>query len=185
MRIPDPKATPLGDPTREMHYGATLLRHTDAERWGLDRVPPQGKSNALKELSAARARKDKAGKQKEKNAKRQRIDDGEEVSDDEPSSDEDKDDEDARLSDSDGDAPKRDSRRRTHDLDQADDEQEEEDPVMTIAMLQKVIVSRTTMERWHKQPFFEDTVKGCYTRVLIGLDPKTHEQVCESEGVAP
>jgi len=38
-------------------------------------------------------------------------------------------------------------------------------------------VDRRKLERWHKEPFFEETIKGCYTRVFIGMDPKTREGV--------
>lgn len=41
----------------------------------------------------------------------------------------------------------------------------------------QVCVDRHRLERWHKEPFFEETIKGCYVRIYIGLDHRTREKV--------
>mmetsp|Transcript_20759 Transcript_20759/g.39474 ORF Transcript_20759/g.39474 Transcript_20759/m.39474 type:complete len:690 (+) Transcript_20759:77-2146(+) len=55
----------------------------------------------------------------------------------------------------------------------SDDEEAEadDDPVCDRGMLESVTITRTTLEKWHKEPFFSDTLSSCYVRISIGMDP--------------
>jgi RNA polymerase-associated protein RTF1 len=40
-----------------------------------------------------------------------------------------------------------------------------------------VQLKRTDLEKWANTPFFDKTVKGCFVRLAVGMDPTTKEQV--------